>query len=108
MQLPAEGAEHLPGLLSVGRLAQYPAIALDHRVAAQDQPLVDAAGDVGRLLISQSDHHRGRALPVGQPGFNRFRRRTDLEPVARLGQQFPPPRRPAGQDQLGQRVRHIG
>ena len=85
----------------VGRLAQDHPVALDHGVAADDHGRGTPPGHVGRLLIGQPGHELRRILAAAQPALRRIVGRHNLELVAGLGQELAPPRRAAGQDQLG-------
>ena len=89
---------------AVGRLAQNLAVALDHRVAAENP----APGTPARQRRRPSDRPGGRPA---RPDFPRCRVRLRPSPPGHgprtgspLREQFPPPRRPAGQDQFGHRL----
>jgi hypothetical protein len=51
---PAEHLKHPPGMVRIGRLAQYLPITFRHRIAPQDQATIDSHGNVGRFLAGET------------------------------------------------------
>ena len=85
----------------VGRFAQDLPVALGHGIATKHQSAGDFQRHVGGLLPRQAGDELFGRLPAANAALGRLVGQDDLEIVARLGQQFSPPRRTAGEDQFG-------
>jgi hypothetical protein len=103
---PPKQLEHPSRVLGIPRLAENLPVAFSHRIAPQDKSFIDATRDIGRFLERQSSHHFPSRLDVLRVGFRVVAGRRDFERVTRLGQQFPSPRRTAGQDDMWQSPLH--
>lgn len=91
--------EHPFGVAPIMGFTEDFAVAFRYGVAANDETSGIAGSDIGRFLLSVSQHQLRRRFPFNEPRFGIIVGRVDLECVVVLGEQLLSPRRLAGENQ---------
>src|SRR5688572_29030553 len=106
MDAAAQQLKHLPSMILVAWFAEYFAAALRHSIAGDNNAragkiatMLQLSSDIERFAGSQLDHQPRRAAGRANAAFGGFVRRDNVKSVSSRGQQFPTPRRAAGEDQ---------